>query len=59
MALNDIKEYYRSWTMLLNAGARWIYPSHGQPFDANLLRRDMGKHGRIVPFKVKDGKVVR
>ena len=28
-----------SWRLLLNNGAKWIYPSHGNPFSADVLRR--------------------
>jgi glyoxylase-like metal-dependent hydrolase (beta-lactamase superfamily II) len=28
-----------SWRLLLDNGAKWIYPSHGNPFSADVLKR--------------------
>jgi glyoxylase-like metal-dependent hydrolase (beta-lactamase superfamily II) len=35
----DLKAMRRSWQLLLDEGAKWIYPSHGESFDAGVLRR--------------------
>jgi len=31
----------RSWQMLLDNGAKWIYPAHGKPFEADALGKLM------------------
>lgn len=36
----------QSWRRLLDAGARQIHPSHGQPFSAGVLERALGS-GRV------------
>lgn len=41
--LEDLEEYYESWGNLLAAGARRIFPAHGQPFSATELERNVGK----------------
>jgi hydroxyacylglutathione hydrolase len=41
--LEDLEEYYKSWGKLLAAGARRIFPAHGQPFSATELERNVGK----------------
>lgn len=28
-----------SWKLLLNSGAKWIYPAHGNPFSADVLKK--------------------
>lgn len=28
-----------SWRLLLEAGAREVYPAHGKPFSADVIRR--------------------
>ncbi|HSQ62892.1 MAG TPA: MBL fold metallo-hydrolase [Polyangiaceae bacterium] len=40
--LEDIEEYYRSWDKLIRAGARRIFPAHGEPFSVERLRRHRG-----------------
>jgi glyoxylase-like metal-dependent hydrolase (beta-lactamase superfamily II) len=39
--MTDMNAAYASWRKLMAAGARTIYPAHGRPFDAQLLRRDL------------------
>ncbi len=39
---DDLKAMKRSWQLLLDHGARWIYPSHGKPFDAEFFRKYLG-----------------
>ncbi|HEX2998526.1 MAG TPA: MBL fold metallo-hydrolase [Anaerolineales bacterium] len=41
--MTDMDQAYRSWQKMLDAGARTIHPSHGQPFPADKLRRNMGR----------------
>lgn len=36
---DDPARVERSWKILLDRGAKTIYPAHGKPFDADLLRR--------------------
>jgi glyoxylase-like metal-dependent hydrolase (beta-lactamase superfamily II) len=40
----NMAELYASWKTVLDAGARRIYPAHGAPFDAAVLRREMDRH---------------
>ncbi len=41
--MTDMDEAYRSWRVLIDAGARRVYPAHGGPFAAAKLNRHMGK----------------
>jgi len=52
MFLEDLEEYYRSWTRILEAGAKQIFPAHGRPFSADELRRHINekKKSDMVPF---------
>ncbi len=36
---DDIARVASSWRLLLQAGARTIYPAHGRPFSADVMRR--------------------
>jgi glyoxylase-like metal-dependent hydrolase (beta-lactamase superfamily II) len=36
---DDIETMKRSWQLLLDEGARKIYPSHGKPFDAMVFKK--------------------
>jgi glyoxylase-like metal-dependent hydrolase (beta-lactamase superfamily II) len=36
---DDIETMKRSWQLLLDEGARQIYPSHGRPFDAMIFEK--------------------
>ncbi len=38
----DPEAVIRSWRHLLDAGARTIYPGHGKPFPADVMRRAIG-----------------
>ena len=40
----NMEELYASWKTVLDAGARRIYPAHGAPFDATVLRREIDRH---------------
>ena len=35
----DIRQVRQSWQMLLDAGVKTIYPAHGTPFPADIMRR--------------------
>jgi len=35
----DIVAIKVSWRLLLDAGAKWIYPAHGNPFTADVLKK--------------------
>jgi glyoxylase-like metal-dependent hydrolase (beta-lactamase superfamily II) len=35
----DPKAVVESWRLLLKAGARTVYPAHGKPFSADVMRR--------------------
>lgn len=49
----DMDEYYKSWEKLMSAGARRIFPAHGQPFPADKLAANMRKNKaeNIVHYK--------
>jgi glyoxylase-like metal-dependent hydrolase (beta-lactamase superfamily II) len=32
--IQDLEQYYRTWTKILEAGAKQIFPGHGKPFPA-------------------------
>ncbi len=36
---DDIEKVKESWTLVLQGGARMIYPAHGKPFSADLVKR--------------------
>ncbi|MGD8727541.1 MAG: MBL fold metallo-hydrolase [Gemmatimonadales bacterium] len=38
----DLPRVVASWRMLLEAGARTVYPAHGKPFAAEVMRRAIG-----------------
>ena len=37
----DLAGLKESWRMLLNQGARIIYPAHGKPFPSNVIRKSL------------------
>ena len=39
----DPAEVVASWKLLLEAGAREVYPAHGKPFPADVIRRAISK----------------
>jgi glyoxylase-like metal-dependent hydrolase (beta-lactamase superfamily II) len=51
--VEDLDQYYRTWTKILEAGARQILPAHGAPFPADELRRHIGRNKKsdMVPFR--------
>jgi len=50
--LTDLDEYYRSWELLMDLGAKTIHPAHGAAFGVESLRRDLRKNTRagLVPY---------
>jgi len=37
----DVQAVKASWHLILNRGARWIYPAHGRPFKADVLKNQL------------------
>ena len=35
----DLQKVKESWKMLLDKGANMIYPAHGNPFSAEIIRK--------------------
>ena len=35
----DLQEVIKSWQLLLDKGAKTVYPAHGKPFSADAIRR--------------------
>ena len=44
VAFDDADEYELSWRKLIDAGARRIFPSHGDPFPVERLKENFGRH---------------
>jgi glyoxylase-like metal-dependent hydrolase (beta-lactamase superfamily II) len=42
--IEDLEQYYKSWSTLLEAGAKQIYPAHGKPFSAEELRKNINRN---------------
>ena len=40
----DMDEYYKSWEKLIRAGAKHIYPAHGNPFHVEKLAKNLRKN---------------
>ena len=40
----DVERLYDSWRRVLESGAQRVYPAHGAPFDAAVLREEIGYH---------------
>ncbi len=40
--IQNIGDVFKSWSRLIEAGAKRIYPSHGKPFNADELIRNLG-----------------
>ncbi|HKI48987.1 MAG TPA: MBL fold metallo-hydrolase [Desulfobacteria bacterium] len=38
---DDITEVRRSWELLLDKGAKTVYPAHGKPFSADIIRKTL------------------
>jgi len=37
----DLEEVRRSWKLLLDRGAKTVYPAHGKPFSVDIIRRTL------------------
>jgi hydroxyacylglutathione hydrolase len=37
--IENLDRYYESWTRLIDAGTKWVYPSHGNSFGIDKLKR--------------------
>jgi len=42
--IQDLEQYYRTWTKILKAGAKQILPAHGRLFPADELRRHINRN---------------
>jgi glyoxylase-like metal-dependent hydrolase (beta-lactamase superfamily II) len=41
---DDPRAVIRSWEILLERGAEIIYPAHGKPFSASIIRKAISRH---------------
>ncbi len=37
--IDDLEQIRESWKLLLDSGAQKVYPAHGKPFSANIIRK--------------------
>ena len=37
--IDDLQQIRESWKLLLDSGAKTIYPAHGKPFSADIIRK--------------------
>jgi hydroxyacylglutathione hydrolase len=44
IAVDDLDQYYASWQKMIDGRAQRIFPSHGNPFAAEAMQRNLGKH---------------
>ncbi|MDR2157215.1 MAG: MBL fold metallo-hydrolase [Clostridiales Family XIII bacterium] len=49
ISIANLEEFYASWGKILANGAKTIYPSHGSPFRADILRKYGGRIKRLEP----------
>lgn len=42
--ITDLDRYYESWRTIIESGAETIYPAHGEPFDVERLRENLGAY---------------
>ncbi|WP_254768107.1 MBL fold metallo-hydrolase [Salinilacihabitans rarus] len=40
----DVDRYYESWRKILDSSAETVYPAHGDPFDVDRLRENLGAY---------------
>jgi hydroxyacylglutathione hydrolase len=50
ISIDNLRDYYASWEKLIAERAQVIHPSHGNEFRVEALKRNLGKHNRVVPF---------
>jgi|SRR6056297_480715 len=55
--IEDIKEYKKSWKLILEISPKKIYPSHGKPFMKEELKKNINKidNIKLYPLKNKSG----
>lgn len=41
--IDNLEQIKNSWKLLLSKGAKTIYPAHGKPFSADIIRKIIGK----------------
>jgi hypothetical protein len=39
ISAEDLQKVKESWNLLLDKGANMIYPAHGNPFSAKIIRK--------------------
>lgn len=51
--VENLKDYMRSWEVMINCNPTKIYPSHGNPFGIDDLKKNLQKVGntRLYPLK--------
>jgi glyoxylase-like metal-dependent hydrolase (beta-lactamase superfamily II) len=47
---DDRETMIKSWQLLLDAGARKIYPAHGKPFDASVFEKCLRRTKMFIPY---------
>jgi hydroxyacylglutathione hydrolase len=50
ISIADLGEYYKSWVKMILAGAKIIYPSHGNSFPIERLKDNVWKIKILVPI---------
>lgn len=51
--LDDLGAYYKSWEKVIAAGARQIFPAHGNPFVVDKLKANLWKNKAGNMFRVQ------
>jgi len=51
--VENLKDYMKSWKVIINMNPTQIYPSHGKPFKVDDLKRYLHKVGmaKLYPLK--------
>ena len=50
ISIDNLHDYYASWEKLIAENGQVIHPAHGKEFRIEALKRNLGKHTRLVPF---------